>query len=125
MSLPRLSPRWISLVVMFALLGTFCTSAQLQRAFPTAPASQPLDFGTTALAFIANAGQSDPAVRFQAGALGGTLFFTPDGVTVALPPSDRAAATTTLSVQFDGANPAPALRGAELAPGAINYLVGN
>jgi hypothetical protein len=37
------------------------------------------------VSFVANQGQTDPAVRFQAHALGGTVFFTPSEVVLTLP----------------------------------------
>ena len=43
------------------------------------------------LIFVPNAGQTDPAVRFQAETLGGTLFFTPTEVVLALPQTASAA----------------------------------
>ena len=44
------------------------------------------------LTFVPNAGQTDPAVRFQAHSLGGTLFFTPSEVILALPEAGPAGA---------------------------------
>jgi hypothetical protein len=46
----------------------------------TAPA-----FGRLPLSFVPNAGQTDPAVRFQVRSSVGTLFFTPGGVVLSLP----------------------------------------
>jgi hypothetical protein len=43
------------------------------------------DFGKLPLSFVPNAGQADPAVRFQVRGLGGTLFFTPGEVVLSLP----------------------------------------
>ncbi len=43
------------------------------------------DFGKLPLSFVPNAGQTDPAVRFQAQGMGGTLFFTPGEVVLSLP----------------------------------------
>ena len=45
------------------------------------------EFGRLPLSFVPNAGQTDPAVRFQVRGLGGTLFFTPGEVVLSLPAS--------------------------------------
>src|SRR4029079_1426615 len=47
------------------------------------------------LSFVPNAGQTDAAVRYQAHGLGGTLFFTPREIVLALP---TAAPTQTLAL---------------------------
>ncbi len=85
-------------------------------------------------------------MRFQAGALGGTLFFSPDAVTLVLPATDHGPPTTdhrpptaekevlqavvggqssAVTVRFDGANPQPLLTGVEQLPGTVNYFVGD
>jgi len=51
-------------------------------------------FGKLPLSFVPNAGQSNPAVRFQVRSKGGTLFFTPNEVVLSLPASARAPDTT-------------------------------
>src|SRR5918911_1513897 len=63
----------------------------MPASFSTAPGAldAPLprsDFGKLPLSFVANAGQSDPAVRFQAEGMGGSIFFTPEEVVLAFAP---------------------------------------
>jgi len=81
------------LVLMLSLLALLGSRMPLPKSIPAASLPD-LDFGKMPLAFIPNAGQHDPAVRFQAGALGGTLFFTPEAVTLALPATDDRRPTT-------------------------------
>jgi hypothetical protein len=38
---------------------------------------------------VPNAGQTDPAARFQAHGMGGTLFFAPDELVLSLPVHDH------------------------------------
>ncbi len=83
-----------------------------------------LDFGKLPLSFVPNVGQTDPAVRFQAHDMGGTVFFTSGEAVLALP----AAASTALSVvhlRFEGANPTPAVVGVDRLPGIVNHFIGD
>jgi hypothetical protein len=66
---------------------------------------------------VANAGQADPRVRFQASAGNGTLFFTAREIVLAHAPG-------VVRLRFDGANPAPTLRAEDRGPGVINDLRG-
>jgi hypothetical protein len=110
---------------------------------PTAPAPAP-EMARLPLSFVPNAGQSHPDVRFQARGLGGTIFFTPEEVTLTLPPpAAHAAPAETLRaalspyapvapvapavvrLQFSGANPAPEVRSGEALPGTVNYFIGS
>jgi Beta-propeller repeat len=131
--------RSLSLAVMVCMLALLCYRVPLPGAIPSARLPDAPAFGKTPLSFAPNAGQSDPAVRFQAGALGGTLFFTPDAVVVSMPTTDHRPPTTgaeahpsvvgrrssVVRVRFDGANPQPRLAGAERLPGVMNYFVGD
>ena len=70
-----------ALAVALLLLGTAATPARTEVVGLTnAP-----DFGKLPLSFVPNAGQTDPAVRFQAQGMGGTLFFTPGEIVLLLP----------------------------------------
>jgi len=96
--------------------------------------------GALPLAFVANAGQTDSAVRFLVRSRGGTFFFTPAEAVLAVPILDptapfvdrgrrsgqtaRVAGTTVVRLQYQGANPARALRAGERLLGVVNYLVG-
>src|SRR2546426_6360132 len=94
------------------------------------------------LTFAPNAGQTDPAVRFQAHSLGGTLFFTPSEVILALPeagPATRPPKTgrdlsvgaehgipvSFLRLRFVGASQQPEIAGAERLPGTFNSFHGS
>jgi hypothetical protein len=99
------------------------------------------------LSFVANQGQADPAVRFQAHALGGTVFFTPSEVVLTLHRTSpatgapRAARDLELGGPAGGAAPrgVPArvlrlrfkdaarhvdIAGAERLPGIVNFFRG-
>jgi N-acetylneuraminic acid mutarotase len=94
------------------------------------------------LSFEPNAGQTDPSVRFMAHASGGTLFFTPSRVVLALAGTrDQGLGTKSgtakhstnpqsqipkpLSIEFVGANPSTEIQNGEALPGKVNYLRGN
>jgi hypothetical protein len=127
----------------------------LSRLAPPAPAAPPAiqrDFGKLPLSFVPNAGQTNPAVRFQVRGMGGTLFFTPKEVVLSLPTAspqtkrnerrnvldslpdsrrraeaepDAVSPPAVVRLTFDGANPTPEIAGAERLPGIANYLIGN
>src|SRR6266540_3296435 len=117
--------------------------AVLANPAKTTTASAPArtrSIGALPLAFVANAGQSDSAVRFLVRSRGGTFFFTPAEAVLAVPILDptapfvdrgrrsgqtaRVAGTTVVRLQYQGANPARALRAGERLLGVVNYLVG-
>jgi len=108
------------------------------------PAATPVrtpGFGPFPLAFVANAGQSDAAVRFLVRSRGGTFFFTMAGAVLAVPILDpnapivnrgrhdgrlpRVAGTTVLRLQYQGVNSARELRAGQRLLGVVNYLVGS
>jgi hypothetical protein len=95
------------------------------------------------IAFVPNAGQSDPEVRFQAAALGGSVFFAPGEVVLSLPTAaaprprrlppgglDRIAAPpprprpVVARLRFEAANPAPAVEAIDPRAGRVSYLRG-
>ena len=82
-----------------------------------------LDLSQLPLAFVPNAGQTDPAVRFQAHDMGGTLFFTPEEVVLRLPSAGDG--STVVRMRFQGANPDTIITGGERLPGTVNYFRGN
>jgi hypothetical protein len=90
---PRSVPQVLRPLVLLTLLGLLVPLLlPFQRlAPPTALPEVPTAADAAAtlaqlpLAFVPNAGQTDPTVRFEARALGGTLFFTPAAVILALP----------------------------------------
>jgi len=70
------------------------------------------------LSFIPNQGQVDERVGYYVQSSGQSLWFTADGVTMALP-------EMTLRLEFLGANPLARLEGGEKLPGIVNYFIGN
>jgi len=133
-----------TLAMAILLLGAAVTPARTEVVGLTiAP-----DFGKLPLSFVPNAGQTDPAVRFQAQGMGGTLFFTSGEVVLSLPapaqartlqagvPDPRtfdqdhyrdapAGPPTVVRLCFEGANPEPEVTGAERLPGIVSYFIGN
>jgi uncharacterized repeat protein (TIGR01451 family) len=107
------------------------------------------DFGVLPLSFVPNAGQTDPAARFQAHSMGGTLFLTPNEVVLSLPVGgqqpaanlqqpaqlgprssfvhrpENAPASSVIRLRFEGANPTPQIAGTDRLPGIVNYFIGN
>ena len=123
------------LLALMALHGL--TGPPAMPRVPAAPGPA-LDLAALPLSFVLNTGQTDPAVKFQARSMGGTLFFTPGEVVLALPEGggqerlDRPANTPSpaeappvVRLRFDGANPRPEISGAERMPGVANYLLGD
>ncbi|MFN2578127.1 MAG: CHRD domain-containing protein [Pyrinomonadaceae bacterium] len=89
---------------------------ECERALPAkAPKLQSL--GNFPLAFEANAGQADPAVRFIARTARSVLLLTSHSATVR--------SRELFNVNFAGANPASTPRGIDALPGERNYFVGN
>ena len=74
--------------------------------------------------FVANAGQSDPGVRFVAQAPGYALTLDPRGVTIALAQSGRAA-PTLLDMRLIGGAANPSMTGDDQLPGVVNYVMGS
>ena len=86
-----------------------------------------------------NRGQSDSAVRYQMHYQGGTVYFTPQAVVLALPAPDltdaaaapdphpqRAARLHGIARQhWIGANATPTITGTETLPGVVNYYIGS
>jgi hypothetical protein len=81
------------------------------------------------LIFEANAGQTDPSVKFLSRGPGYTLFLTPTEAALALTksPADANATTkaTLLRMKLVGANSRPPVSGLEALPGKVNYFIGD
>ena len=82
-----------------------------QKAFET--------YGKLPLAFVPNAGQTDPRVRYSAQAGGASFYFTPSEAVFAFANGKQGLA---LRLDFLGANPSPDSRGAA-GSGQVNYLL--
>ncbi|MFL5807116.1 MAG: hypothetical protein ACJ8CR_35970, partial [Roseiflexaceae bacterium] len=116
-------------------------AADARAAAQAPPRSSARALGPFPLAFVANAGQSDAAVRFLVRSRGGTLFFNATEAVLAVPildpnapivergrqhgPQPRVAGTSVVRLRYDGANPQRALRPGQRLLGMVNYLTGN
>ncbi len=87
-------------------------------------------YGLLPISFVPNVGQSDGLVRYQARAMGGTLYFEDEALVLSLPaaghgqqPQDSPYSVVRLT--FEGVNSARRLVNAEQLPGKVNYLIGN
>jgi len=78
------------------------------------------------LRFIANAGQTDPAVLYTVKGAGHTLYFTQDEVVFAgRGETSAGAVSSVMRLSFEGVNPKPLITGLGLMPGVVNYFLGN
>ncbi len=138
------------LLLTTVVIALALSMTRMQLSTPTAqtlggtPVVAP-NFGKLPLSFVPNAGQTDPAVRFQVRGMGGTIFFTDGEVVLALP-ATQARATganvrvagmlgqdppivvqppTVVRMQFVDAALVPTVAGAERLPGVVNYLIGS
>jgi hypothetical protein len=125
-----------ALVVTF--LGIGVSGAHVVSAIADRPLRDvQSEYGQLPLSFVANAGQTDPSVRFQVRGSGGALSFEAEGVTLSLPaaktwaeaPGLKAegtpgesplalAAGAQLTLKFVDSNPTTALAGADQLPGS-------
>ena len=78
------------------------------------------------LRFEANAGQSDPGVKFLAHGNGYSLFLTSDGATMSLRrQSSSSRQTEFVRMKLVGASENVSIGGTDLLPGKSNYFLGN
>ncbi len=160
--------RLVSVLLLLALVASLLPQVSpVPLAEPTAVAAGPgvpntpaartaapkkPDLSKMGLGFVPNRGQADPAVRYEARGMGGSLFFTESGVTLTLPsdqpdkqqdlakerqngkerfsPESRAnqkhkpSPPTVVRVQFEGANAPPTLEPTDKLAGVVNYFIG-
>lgn len=115
--------------LLVALLGVVVvsTSAPAAGVVPAAERSEPvaahvLDaYRQRPIAFERNRGQTDPRVDFVARGPGYTAFLTAGEAVLALRAGGKRA---VLRMALVGANPAPRVRGSDLASGRIDYMKG-
>jgi uncharacterized repeat protein (TIGR01451 family) len=136
----------IGLAILLLLIQPW-SAGGLSGSRSTFAAQASAGFDRLPLSFVPNQGQSHPAVRYQAHALGGSvLFFTQDGVVLALPPdppaggkpltgrelrldetapAEPATPAPVLRLSFLGANPAAEIVGDARLPGTVSYFLGS
>ncbi len=113
--------RWYLLLALLVSAGLF---PQFSRAAPpAAPTAQDL-YSRLPLYFVANQGQMDSRVKFQARIGDGTMAFTDQGLEMALPAgkTGRAAAVRLSPL---GMNSEAQLVPMDLKEGKVNYFIGN
>jgi Beta-propeller repeat len=108
--------RWLGLVLC-AALAVLVGGAAIDQG-TTRSAAEP----TSALAFVPNAGQTEPTVHFSAHASGASFYFTQKEAVLAFSRGDEGLA---LRLGFVGANPNPKIEGGRARAGTVNYLVGS
>ena len=137
-------PHILFVAVALALSGAVIflslkfASPQIQS--PTGRAGNAV-FSKLPLSFEPNMGQVSEGVSYLVHARGGTFFFTPAEIVLALMITEKeayktirgseadaapkAATSHIVRLRFEGANASPATEGYELLTGKVNYLVGN
>ena len=117
---------------MLTIAGVWLTAAPLVPALRVGTTSTPVDrYGTLPLSFEANAGQSDPRVRFMARGSGYSLFLTATETVLALSrqPANKGEpagpGATVVRMALAGANADPQINGLEALPGRANYFRGS
>jgi hypothetical protein len=132
--------RLMLIALTLLVLSVFASPASPLIPHPAAAALStvsPTHVSPLPLAFETNLGQDNAAVRFKLRGAGGTVFFRPNEVVLALrqPTSKqrshdprqqavRGQRPALLRLTFLGANRAPSLSGTDRLPGVANYLIG-
>ncbi len=91
--------------------------------------NQQTSYGQIPLSFIANAGQSDPSVKFQVKGAGHSIYFTPNEITFTAfqkptEPGNAATNSATVRSSLADSNPNPTISGLEKLPGFANFILG-
>ncbi|MGB7713039.1 MAG: SBBP repeat-containing protein [Microcoleus sp.] len=91
--------------------------------------NQQASYGQVPLSFIANTGQTDPAVKFQVKGAGHSIFFTPNEITFIAfqtpnEPGKEATNSSVVRSSLANSNPNPTIYGMEKLPGVANFLLG-
>lgn len=133
----------LRILTVFVMLASLVPGGMWSAIVEAEPHSSPVptlssEFGKLPLAFVPNVGQTDPAARFQAHPLSGTLFFASSEVVLALdgavPRLSRldasaeplgGASPSVVRLRFEGANPAVEIVGENRLPGIANYFLGD
>ena len=101
-------------------------------------ALEQVDFTRLPLSFVANIGQFDKSVKFQTNSLGGSIYFTPSEVILALmdkkiklknqedePFSSSKDNSKVARIEYKDAEKNPVVEGVDLQPGVANFMVGS
>ena len=91
--------------------------------------NQPGSYGQIPLSFIANAGQTDPNVKFQVKGAGHSIFFTPNEITFTAfqqptEPGNQSTNSATVRSSLANSNPNPTISGLDKLPGFANFILG-
>jgi Ca2+-binding RTX toxin-like protein len=91
--------------------------------------NQQTSYGQIPLSFIANAGQTDPNVKFQVKGAGHSIYFTPNEITFTAfqkptEPGNVPTNSATIRSSLANSNPNPTISGLEKLPGVANFILG-
>ncbi|MEG4078668.1 SBBP repeat-containing protein [Microcoleus sp. Pol8_D6] len=91
--------------------------------------NQQASYGQIPLSFIANAGQTDPNVKFQVKGAGHSIFFSPNEISFVAfqqpnEPGNQATNSSIVRSSLANSNPNPTISGLEQLPGVANFLLG-
>jgi hypothetical protein len=100
---------------LFAVAAALAAGAQPATASESARAHALASFGALPLGFAANAGQSDPRVRYVAQTGGANIFFTDRGVTMVV-------SGATLKLPFRHANRKPRIVASRRSAAVVSYF---
>src|SRR6476661_971434 len=91
--------------------------------------NQQASYGQIPLSFIANAGQTDPNVKFQVKGAGHSIFFSPNEIAFVAfqqpnEPGNQATNSSVVRSSLANSNPNPTISGLEKLPGVANFFLG-
>ena len=119
------SASFIRSAALYACILCAVVASSVQALFSAPVAIPSSATANHVLAFVPNAGQSAPQVRFQSATQDASLFFTDNEVVLALPSAQQADTATVLRLNFIGANPRPLIAPSDILPGRFNALLGS
>jgi len=114
------------MITAAASLLHFAPAAPTARAQTSELSHPAVSLASLPLFFEPNQGQTDPRVKFLARGSGYALFLTADEAVLKLQyGAVTSQSGSVIRMRLEGANPAPAIAGADSLPGKSNYLIGN
>jgi hypothetical protein len=122
----------LALILFLAEVSASIANSQIQKLQPAAARPQVV-LSAVPLSFEPNLAQTDRHVQFLSRGSGYSLFLTPGEVVLNLEGQNPAAPgqgpnparVQTLRMALAGADPDSAVRGLDLQPGVVSYLIGN